>query len=124
MPVSVSELQIAIKNTFDYYRPVTIQYLQDSTKTEQGYIYNYNNLSTGTLNSIEKNIFKCNPKIVQKLKINIRNDANEPLTIETLQVRGIEYAMHIRFTKPAKYYLTYGNNSAETPELRHYQTYR
>ncbi len=115
MPVPISYLKINIKDSFDYYRPITIKYLNDSTKTEQGWKYNYNTLASGTLNSVEKNEFKFSSKTLQKLKILIHNQDNQPLTIDTLNVMGYEHEILARFTDHATYFLTYGNKIAARP---------
>lgn len=113
--VSVSYLKINVKNKFDYYRPITIQYLQDSVKTETGWIYNYQTLTTGTLNSIEKNEFKFDSTILNKIKISISNNDNEPLTIDSVTVKGYVHELITRFTEPGSYFLTYGNKNALKP---------
>ena len=115
MPVPISYLKINIKDSFDYYRPITIKYLNDSSKTEQGWKYNYNILVSGTLNSLDKNEFKFSSKTVQKLKILIHNQDNQPLTIDTLHVKGYEHEILARFTEQATYFLTYGNKIAAKP---------
>lgn len=115
IPVPISYLKINIKDSFDYYRPITIKYLNDSTKTEQGWKYNYNTFASGTLNSVEKNEFKFSSKTVQKLKILIHNQDNQPLTIDTLNVKGYEHEILARFTEQATYFLTYGNKKAARP---------
>lgn len=115
MPVPISYLKINIKDSFDYYRPITIKYLNDSAKTEQGWKYNYNTLASGTLNTVEKNEFKFSSKTVQKLKILIHNQDNQPLTIDTLHVKGYEHEILARFTEQATYFLTYGNKIATRP---------
>ncbi|MCF6347513.1 MAG: DUF3999 family protein [Flavobacteriaceae bacterium] len=123
-PVPVSILKFNMENTFDYYRPITIKYLTDSVKTEQGWHYNYNTLSSGTLSSIEKNKFKFNSTTLQKLKIIIHNHDNEPLLFKNLEVKGYTHELIARFTKPAKYYLTYGNSITRKPnyDLNHLTT--
>ena len=123
-PVPVSMLNIDVKTTFDYFRPITIKYVTDSIKTEQGWHYNYNTLFTGTLSSFEENTFTFNSTILQKLKIIIRNHDNEPLQINTLSAKGYTHELIARFTKPATYYLTYGNTNAHKPnyDLNHSKT--
>lgn len=113
--VAVSSIQIKVKDTFDYYRPISIQYVVDSIKTEQGYNYIYENLTTVTLNSLEKNELKFDSTILKKLKISIFNQDNEPLNIETIAVRGTIHELLVRFTEPAVYFLTYGNKKATKP---------
>ncbi|TAJ05463.1 DUF3999 family protein [Marinilabiliaceae bacterium JC017] len=114
-PVPVSYLKIDVGNSFDYYRPVSIKYCADSTKTEKGWIYHYHTLTSGILNSIENNTFKCNSTILQKLKLIIHNDDNAPLTINTIEAKGYLHELTARFTQPATYFLTYGNKTAGKP---------
>jgi hypothetical protein len=115
LPVQVSQLKISVNNTYDYYRPVTIKYLTDSIKTEQGWKYNYSTLANGTLNSMEENEFKFNSTTVQRLKIVIHNQDNQPLSIGRIQVKGYVHELVARFTEHATYFLTYGNNKAAKP---------
>lgn len=113
LPVSFVKLEV--KNAFDYYRPITIQYLADSVKTEKGWKYNYRTLATGTLNSIEKNEFRFPGKTAQKLKIYIDNQDNQPLSIGTIQVKGYVHELLVRFVEHGSYFLTYGNSKAAKP---------
>lgn len=115
MSVPVSFLNLDIKKSFDYYRPITIKYLTDSTKTEKGWKYNYRTLTSATLNSIEKNEFMFSSTTVKRLKIYIDNQDNQTLTINTIQVKGYVHELLVRFTQPASYFLTYGNNKAVRP---------
>lgn len=115
LPVRVSHINIGVSDTFDYYRPVTIKYLTDSLKTEQGWKYNYSTLVSGTLNSIENNEFQFRSTTVKKLKIVIDNHDNQPLTIGTLQAKGYTHELITRLTDQATYYLIYGNKKAVKP---------
>lgn len=116
MPVPVSRIKIGIANTFDYYRPFTVHYLTDSIHTEKGWKYNYNVLSSGTLNSLEVNEFKMRNTIVQKLKFIIQNQDNLPLTIDTIQISGYVHELVARFIEPATYFLLYSNKMANKPQ--------
>ncbi|MEW7278990.1 DUF3999 family protein [Aquimarina sp. 2201CG1-2-11] len=115
LPVRLSSIHIDVSETFDYYRPITIKYVTDSLKTEQGWKYNYSKLTSGTLNSIEKNEFQFGNTTVQKLKIYIDNHDNHPLTINKIEVKGHLHELIARFTNPATYFLTYGNQRATRP---------
>lgn len=115
LPVPVSHLKIDVIDSFDYYRPVTIKYLADSIKTEQGWKFIYRTLTTETLNSMEKVEFKFNSTTAQKLKINIHNQNNQPLNIDTILVKGYVHELLVRFTEKATYFLTYGNKTAARP---------
>ncbi len=107
--VPVSYIKIEDGNTFDYYRSVRIEYLRDSIQTEKGWRYNYQSLSSGILNSIEENEFRFRSTIINKLRVIIENQDNEPLTINTVQIKGYTHELITRFTTPATYYLVYGN---------------
>lgn len=116
LPVPVSYIKIGIKDTYDFYRPVNIKYLTDSVKTEQGWKYNYSTLASGTLNSLEENEFKFKSTILQKLKIQIHNRDNQPLSIGTIEIKGYTHELVARFTEPANYFLVYGNKNASKPK--------
>lgn len=111
----VSSIKLTISNKFDYYRPITIQYVSDSVKTELGWAYNYQTLTSGTLSSIEKNEFNFESTILHKLKISINNGDNAPLTVDTITIKGYVHQLTARFTEPATYFLTYGNEKASKP---------
>lgn len=114
-PVPVSYLAINAENEFDYYRKITIQYLSDSLKTEKGWKYNYRNLATSMLNSIEPNIIKFNSKKLQKIRLIIENQDNQPLKINQILVKGYEHQLIARFSESADYFLAYGNPNAKKP---------
>ncbi len=116
MPVRASRIRIVVSDEIDYYRPLTIKYLSDSIKTEQGWKYIYSTLTSGTLNSIEKNEFRFNSTTVQKLKIFIQNQDNQSLTIDSIEVKGYVHELVARFADKATYFLAYGNTNAELPQ--------
>jgi hypothetical protein len=116
MPVRASRIRIVVSDKIDYYRPLSIKYLSDSIKTEQGWKYIYSTLTSGTLNSIEKNEFEFNSTTVQKLKIFIQNQDNQSLTIDTIEVKGYVHELVARFADKATYFLAYGNTNAELPQ--------
>jgi hypothetical protein len=114
--VPVSKIRISVTDAFDYYRPITIKYLADSFKTEQGWKYTYNTLTSGILNSIEEKTFTCNSVTFQKLKIIISNQDNQPLNVDNIEIKGYVHELATRFNQPATYFLTYGNSSAYKPQ--------
>lgn len=115
-PVPISQVTIHCKDSFDYYRPITIQYLSDSTQTEQGWIYHYKTLGTATLNSFQKNEFQLNSTTVQQLKITVHNQDNQALAFDTVEVKGYVHSLIARFTTEARYFLAYGNKAASSPQ--------
>jgi hypothetical protein len=113
--VPISYINIHVNGNYDYYRPVTLQYVADSIYTEKGWQYNYRTLTQGVLNSIEPNSFTFKSAIVKKIKITIDNKDNETLSIDSVNVKGYVHELAIRFTTPATYYLTYGNSNVYKP---------
>lgn len=111
-PVLISELKVKIEESFDYYRPIHIRYLTDSTKTEKGWRYNYRTITSGTLSSLEKNEFKFQNIKAQHLKVIISNQDNQALKISGIEVSGYVWQLLARFTKDANYHLYYGNANA------------
>lgn len=112
----ISFLKINISDELDYYRPFTIAYLSDSVETEKGWRYDYHNLSSGTLNSIEKNEFVFPTTLARKFRVTVQNNDNEPLQIESASAKGYVHELIARFAKPATYYLAYGKAHARKPQ--------
>ena len=113
--VPVSYLKFAVANKIDFYRPIKVEYLIDSQKTEKGYFYNYALAANGTLSSLEKNELTFSNALCKKLKITIENADNEPLKIDSVWVKGTPEKLIARFQKKATYFLLYGNASAAAP---------
>ncbi|MDO6492655.1 MULTISPECIES: DUF3999 family protein [unclassified Cellulophaga] len=109
------QITVKVNNKIDYYRPIKIEELIDSVKTEKGYVYNYNTLRIGTLSSIENNAFTFDNTFSKKIRVTILNFDNQPLKIDNINAKGYKYQLTARFTEPATYYLTYGNKSAYAP---------
>ncbi len=115
--VPVSKLNIAVKNNHDYYRPLTIEYLIDSVKSEKGWIYNYETLTKGAINSYEKSEYKFNSTIAKNFKVIIDNFDNEALQIDSVFVSGYEHELAVRFDRKATYYLMYSRIGKEKPHF-------
>jgi len=111
----VSMLKLNVGDTFDYYRPISIQYAADSVKSEKGWRYHYQTLFNGTLNLIEENEFKFTSTLAKKLNITIQNQDNQPLEILGVEVKGLEHQLIARFTKDANYCLAYGKENDRNP---------
>jgi hypothetical protein len=114
--VPVSKLTFFIKDTTDYFRPFTIKYLQDSTRSEDGWNYIYSTLMEGTLNSFEKNNFHFQTTVLKKIRLIIQNDDNRALQFDSINVEGNIYSLEARFEQPANYFLVYGFADAIKPK--------
>lgn len=111
----VSSIKINIGNSFDYYRPITVEVLRDSVKMENNWHYNYDILTQETLSSLEKKGFSVENTMAKKLRITIENNNNQPLDIKEVEIKNTIYFLIARFTEKAKYNLFYGNKKAEKP---------
>lgn len=114
--VPLSQVQLEIKDEIDYYRPLRIQYAKDSVQTQNGWKQNYYNLSSTTLNSMEESTFNFRSTTARYLKIVIDNYDNQPLEIGSIVINGYQYELITRLSKPAKYFLVYGNEKATAPQ--------
>jgi hypothetical protein len=114
-PQAVSHLKLNFSEHYDYFRKLRIHYVTDSTKTEQGWRYNYASLYSGTLSSIDDTGFTFPSTTVQKLKLTILNYDNEPLSLSAIDVKGYAHELTARFTQDASYFLVYGNKNARKP---------
>ena len=116
MPVPVSYIKIHVHDTIDYYRPLVLQYATDSFTSASGTQYGYATLASTTLNSIEKNELSFSTTVLQQLQLLIDNQDNQPLQIDSIEVKGFEQTLIVRFAQPAAYWLVYGNAKASKPE--------
>jgi hypothetical protein len=114
-PVLISELKIKIEETHDYYRPISIRYVNDSIKTEKGWKRNYRTITSGTLTSLEQNKFKFKSIKVQHLQVIISNHDNEAINVSGVEASGYIWQLLARFKPATSYWLTYGNSNARKP---------
>ncbi len=110
LKVPISSLKIKVKDSLDFYRPVTIK-----TLVENGDKSFYSNLMTGVLSSLEKQEFKFQEVKTKKLQIVIQNNDNQPLQIETVEIKGVPVELIARFSNIGKAFLVYGNSKAVKP---------
>ena len=113
--VPVSYIKFNIASDIDYYRPVSITYLLDSTKIDKRWVYHNHDLISGTITSFEKNEFHLNNTLARKLNVYIDNNDNQPLTINSFEIKGNIPDMAVRFSEQGKYFLVYGNNEIRRP---------
>lgn len=113
LPVSL--LKIKVKATYDYYRPITIQYVTDSIQNTKGWHYIYSTIHTSTLSSMGDSEFRFPNKIMKNIRVNIRNGDNEPLNFELSELKGNIHQLISRFDVKADYFLLYGNKNAYVP---------
>ncbi|MGB0524409.1 MAG: DUF3999 family protein [Flammeovirgaceae bacterium] len=109
--VPVTYVQLHVKDSFDYYRPLQIKY-RIGNQTAQAV---YRDVSTGILSSFEDNDFQFASKKTDGIRCIIDNRDNQALQIESARVIGPAHSLTVRFTQEANYYLVYGNTKAQQP---------
>lgn len=113
----INYFKISASSNFDYYRPITIQYLSDSFKTPKGWQYTYSNVYSSVLSSIETPEFDFATTFAKHFRILIDNRDNMPLSISEVKAKGKNFKLLVRFDlKDANYYLAYGNKLASLPD--------
>ena len=113
--VPVHRIKVNTGNDFDYYRPVEVEFVRDSVKTEKGWKYEYALLGQSMLSSLEDDEMEFLGNVAKHIRITIDNHDNQPLSIENVEVRGYVHELVARFTDPAKYYLVYGGVDLDVP---------
>lgn len=122
--VPVSQCILKFASDADFYRPITIKYLADSTKIQNVWNYRYALISNSFLSSIENNFFNFETIFTNKIQIEISNNDNLPLVLKNIEIKGPKYRLIAKYTyKNAKSYMLFGNNEIEPPmyDLVHFQ---
>ncbi len=103
----ISALKFRILDSIDYYRHVIV--------TDES-VNNWSILSKFTMSSFEKNDFYFNSVFVNKIKLEIFNNDNLPLNIDSFEIMGNFYEIIANFKDDGNYFLAYGNSSIQHPE--------
>ena len=119
----ISKIALSVANDGDYYRPVTIEALADSARTEKGWIYHYTQVYTGFLTSIRANDIAFTPVTTNKLRLTIDNADNPPLTVQLAAAYGPQVEIIAKLKPNTEYYLLYGSKAAASPsyDLIHFE---
>jgi hypothetical protein len=119
-PVSNVTLEIERKN--DFYRQITIETLVDSSKTERGWIRNYQMVSGNLITSFKPNQFSIPFTLTNRIRITIENYDNPPLQISAVKLNGAKVQLRAKL-KDGLSYLFYGNPSRYKPtyDIEHFR---
>lgn len=114
-PARLSRMEFQIADSFDYYRPIILEYLADSLQTPNGPKPVYRHLASGVLNSLEPHTYTFPSTTTQAVRFRIDNQQNPPLQVSGVKAWGYEHVLQARFTEPAQYFLVYGKEEAASP---------
>ncbi len=113
MPISF--IKVLVTDSINYYRPIKVEYAIDSIKNNTGWHYLYKHLFNATLSSLHKAGHNFSNQVLKHIKITIDNKDNEPLNYAGVKLHGNPHHLITRFSKPATYYLVYGNAQGYVP---------
>jgi len=114
--VPLSELEVSVLDTFDFYRNINLQIVSDSTQSEEGWKYHYSTIYRGVLSSLNEQTLKIRDNKSSKFRLIIYNLDNEPLNIDMVTAKGRQHEIICRFTKPGEYSIYYGRPNANSPQ--------
>lgn len=123
-PNPLAYLKINTQSNFDFYRAFKIEYATDGFKTDKGIQYNYAPLFDGTISSLETPEFNFTSTLVDRLRITIENNDNQPLRLNSIALKGPVYELVGRFDDATlNYALYYGNKEVNAPvyELKNFE---
>jgi len=115
-PIPVSLVRFYIKDSIDYIRPVRIQAIpwpENTIGTDEEKLIN---ITTGTLNSFDKQQIGFGELITRRLKIIITNNDNLPLTIDSIILKSGKKLVITRLPEASEYIMMYGNKVMAAPQ--------
>lgn len=115
-PVPIRDIRLYAESTIDFYRPITISALFDSIETEKGWKYQYREIGSGLFTSFGENHYEIGNGPIQRLKLQISNQDNQPVAINRIALSGYEHELVARFSEEASYFLTYGRDNSRAPQ--------
>ncbi|HYG18851.1 MAG TPA: DUF3999 family protein [Ohtaekwangia sp.] len=111
-----NKIGITLTNESDYYRPYTLEVLQDSAETPKGWIFYYTPVANGYLTSLQQNEIQFTTQDVSKVRLIIHNADNPPLKINDLTVWGPSVELIAKLKAGNDYHLHYGNEHMSQPQ--------
>lgn len=115
-PLPVSLARFYIKDSIDYIRPVRIQAIpwpENSAGTDEEKLIN---ITSGTLNSFDRQQIGFGELITRRLKIIISNNDNLPLTIDSIMLKSGKKRVITRLPEASEYIMMYGNKEMAAPQ--------
>lgn len=110
----VSNIMLDIDTQNDFYRQLSVEALIDSTKTERGWIKNYQMISGNLITSFKPNQFSIPFTLTSRLRLTIENYDNPSLAISAVKLNGAKVQLRAKL-KSENSYLHYGNARASKP---------
>lgn len=120
--VPLSSIKVETDSAGLLYRPMRIEYVRDSARTDKGWIKYYQTLYEGHLTSYKPNDFAFDWELVRDLRLVVLDSDNAPIKIHQIRAAGPQVHL-ISFLKPGKNVLLYGADGVGAPsyDLVHFE---
>jgi hypothetical protein len=120
--VPLSSIRVRTDSAALFYRPMQIEYVRDSARTDKGWIKYYETVYDGHLTSYKANDFDFDWKLVRELRLTVLNSDNAPLKIYEITAQGPEIHL-VSLLKPGNNFMLYGADDVGIPsyDLVHFQ---
>ncbi len=112
----INYLSVVMNEPNDFYRSFRLERLIDSTKTQKGWEYFYDELVSGYITSFTSNEFHFRYTPAQKLRLTIYNGDNLPIDVQSMVVRSPQVKLTSRMKNEGTSYLYYGNERLAAPQ--------
>jgi len=112
--VPVSSIEVTADNRSDYYRPLRIEYVADSFKTDNGWMRSYETVYEGYLTSLRPNVFSFPHTLARDIRLVISDLDNAPVSINNVSVKGPK-ATITTYLKPGTNFMLYGAGDVRSP---------
>ncbi|MFK8054532.1 MAG: DUF3999 family protein [Saprospiraceae bacterium] len=114
--VLIDHLTLSFADTLRYVRQVEIQVLQDSFKRGEEMKFSYKTIARSSVSSLDPGQpIGFEPVVAHQLRVLIRNQDNQPLTLLGMEAGVKEPRVNVRFSGAEKYFLAYGCESLRRP---------
>lgn len=100
----------------DFYRTFRLYYLIDEITTPKGEHENWGLLTSGVLSSLEKPEYSFEPVKTKKLKLEVMNQNDRPLTFKTAAVSTALSQLVAELSPDNDYALVYGKSTDAAPQ--------
>jgi hypothetical protein len=118
----INKISVVAESDMDYYRPFTLEYLSDSSKTTKGWVVFYSSIGSGYLTSVDSNDFDLELTTAKKLRLTVSNNDNAPLKIQSIKLSGPKVFLTAKL-KTGNNFIFYGSKKADAPayDLSHFE---
>lgn len=110
----VSFIDLKADSVRDYYRPMRIECVSDSFKTDKGWTKSYETLYEGNLTSFRPNNFTFPWQLAREIRMVVTNFDDEPITIREISVAGPKVNLVAKLDQGNNFVL-YGRNDLRPP---------